>query len=130
VVEEKHGGDKSVLAKEIIPYDDWLFITELIQRSRWIFAKTMPENPHYYMLRKESDDGEFVRFVEIIRQYGYQYQYEGYWYTVLNVYDWYYWTMGAPMEETILINRKERKLNIEIPNDTASEVYKLPDVSK
>ena len=113
-----------------IPYGDWLFVNSLIQRSRWIFAKTMPENPHYYMLRKECDDGEFVRFAELIRQYGYRDQYEGYWYTVLNVYDWYYWTMGAPIEETILINRKERKLNSEIPNDTASEIYRLPDVSK
>jgi hypothetical protein len=115
---------------EIIPYEDWLFVNDLIRRSRWIFAKTMPENPHYYMLRKESNDDEFVRFAELIRQYGYQYQYEGYWYTVLNVYEWYYWSMGAPIGETILINRKERRLNNEIPNDTASEIYKLPDVSK
>ncbi len=113
---------------EIIPYEDWLFVNGLIGRSHWIFAKTMPENPHYYMLRKESDESEFVRFVKLIRKYGYKNLYEGCWYAVLNVYEWYYWTMGAPIEETILINRKERRLNNETPNDTASEIYKLPGV--
>jgi len=61
-----------------LPQSDLDFCRELIAKSRWIFAKTMPQNPHYYMLRKEStSDAEFVRFLEIIRQYGYRYKYEG-----------------------------------------------------
>jgi hypothetical protein len=96
----------SRLAVSTKEQDDWLFIDDLIQRSHWIFAKTMPENPHFYMLREETDDTEFVRFVEIIRKLGYREDYEGYPYTVLDVGGWRYWTMGAPIDETILINRK------------------------
>jgi hypothetical protein len=95
----------------VMPQSELDFCRELIAKSRWIFAKTMPQNPHYYMLRKEyASDAEFVRFVEIIRRYGYRYQYGGYWYIQLDVDEWFYWTMGAPLEETILINRKDLKL--------------------
>jgi hypothetical protein len=94
---------------QLMPQNDREFVGRLIEKSNWHFAKTMPQNPHYYMLRKECpQDDDFVRFVEIIRQYGYRYQYGGYWYIKLDVDEWFYWTMGAPLEETILINRKER----------------------
>ena len=75
--------------------------------QQWIFAKTMPENPHEYTLRREwADDADFVRAVLFIRAHGYQNLFEGYWYTQLDVGGHTYWTMGAPVEETILINRK------------------------
>jgi hypothetical protein len=45
--------------------------------------------------------------VEKIRRYGYEEIYEGRSYTMLNIDDMKYWTMGAPVAETILINRKE-----------------------
>jgi hypothetical protein len=111
----------------VVPFDDWQFVCEMIDKGHWIFAKTMPENPHYYMLRKECEDGDFVRFVKIIRRYGYQYIFAGKPYTQLNVYDWFYWTMGAPVEETILINRKERRLADNIPDDSASKLYAIKD---
>ena len=106
-----------------MPYDDLQFIGQIIKESRWIFAKTMPDNPHYYMLRKESIDGEFVRFVELIRKYGYRNKYGGAWYTQLNVDNWFYWTMGAPIPITILINRKERRLGIESVYDQICQDY-------
>lgn len=118
----------------IMPYDDWQFIGEVIENSRWIYAKTMPQNPHYYMLRKETlertgDDVEFVKFVELIRKYGYRYKFGKSWYTQLNVNNWYYWTMGCPLHNcpktgTILINRKERRLGLESPYDVI-----IPDTS-
>jgi hypothetical protein len=40
--------------------------------------------------------------LETIRRYGD----EGRFYIMLNIDDMKYWTMGAPVEETILINRK------------------------
>ena len=42
-----------------------------------------------------------------VRRYGYEEIYEGRSYTVFNNDDMKYWTMGAPVTETILINRKE-----------------------
>jgi len=75
--------------------------------QQWIFAKTMPENPHEYTLRREwPSDADFVRAVLFIREHGYQNLFEGRWYTQLDIGEHTYWTMGAPVEETILINRK------------------------
>ena len=113
---------------KIMPYADWKFIGEIIEKSRWIFAKSMPYNPHYYMLRRESIDEEFVRFAELIRKYGYRYKYGRTWYIQLNVGSWYYWTMGCPLHNcpktgTILINRKERRLGLESPYDEIAESY-------
>lgn len=75
--------------------------------ARWIFAKTMPESPHFYTLRREWErDEDFLEVVQAIRRYGYLEVYKGLRYTMLNVNGWKYWTMGAPLPQTILINRK------------------------
>jgi hypothetical protein len=67
----------------------------------------MPDNPHWYTLRKHWErDEDFIWTVETIRRYGCEEVYEGRPYTVLNLDDMKYWTMGAPVAETILINRK------------------------
>ena len=76
------------------------------------FAKTMPENPHWYTLRKNwEDDAAFIEAVEYIREAGYIERYKGRPYTMLNLNGYKYWTMGAPIWTkdgkpcTILINR-------------------------
>ncbi len=74
----------------------------------WVFAKTMPENPHEYTLRRAWDSEEFDRAVLAIRAHGYRAKFKGRSYTQLDVNDHYYWTMGAPLPATILINRKRR----------------------
>ena len=77
--------------------------------QQWIFAKTMPENPHEYTLRKNwPDDSRFIRAVEHIRAYGYKAWFKGRPYIQLDVDDHFYWTMGAPLGSTILINRKRK----------------------
>jgi hypothetical protein len=94
-----------------------------IASVQWTFAKTMPENPHEYTVRPTNRDPslapevdeEFERMVVYIREHGYRDSYvskgkEGqrdrrYWYTYLNVGEWRYWTMGAPIPSTIIINR-------------------------
>ena len=81
-------------------------IKGILLSKRWIFAKTMPEHPHWYTLRKEwESDEEFVDIVKAIREYGYQEKFYSKYYTCLNVENMKYWTMGAPVNETILINR-------------------------
>jgi hypothetical protein len=78
-----------------------------IANARWIFARTMPENPHWYTLRKENANEGFESFVVFIRQNGYRSAFKGHWYVKFDIDGWTYWTMGAPLSETILINRSE-----------------------
>lgn len=91
----------------------------LLATATWVFAKTMPQNPHFYTLRKTCvHDADFVWAVEQIRLRGYRQKYQGNWYTQLDVGEHFYWTMGWPVGTldwgwerlnkagTILINRK------------------------
>lgn len=82
-------------------------ITSALLAQRWVFAKTMPQNPHWYTLRKawNHEDVSFDECVVFLRQYGYKEQYQRRWYTVFDINDMKYWTMGAPLGQTILINR-------------------------
>ncbi|MEI6171925.1 MAG: hypothetical protein WCQ45_05570 [bacterium] len=80
-------------------------VRAFVDRERWTFAKTMPEWPHEYLVRDRVDETLFVRLVEHIRAYGY----EGHFYrrpiTYFEEGDWVFWTMGAPVAETTIINR-------------------------
>jgi len=73
--------------------------------ERWTYAKTMPEWPHEYLVRERVDQGLFERLVRHIRTNGY----EGRFYQrTITYYDeggLVYWTMGAPLEETTIVNR-------------------------
>lgn len=82
-------------------------IEALLESAEWRFAKTMPENPHWYTLRKTwGDDAAFARVVEFIRRYGVVEKFKGNRYTVMVINGHKCWTMGWPVEKTILINRK------------------------
>ena len=80
-------------------------VRAFIDRERWTFAKTMPEWPHEYLVRNRVDETLFVATVVHIRTYGY----EGAFYlrpiTYFDEGDGVYWTMGAPIAETTIINR-------------------------
>ena len=75
----------------------------------WTFAKTMPQWPHEYIVRDLVDERLFVRLVEHIRAHGY----EGHFYQKTIIYceeaGMVYWTMGAPVVETTIINRCRRE---------------------
>jgi len=73
--------------------------------ARWVFAKTMPDAPHWYTLRAKGDGRSFEAMVLFIRSYGYDGRYGGAAYRYLDLGGWTYWTMGAPLAETMLINR-------------------------
>jgi hypothetical protein len=76
-----------------------------VDTQRWTFAKTMPEWPHEYIVRDCVDQELFERLVAHIRAHGA----EGRFYEkVLTYYeeaDLVYWTMGAPLSETTIVNR-------------------------
>jgi hypothetical protein len=84
-----------------------------IEVVRWQFAKTMPQWPHEYTVRKWRPDldGEFCAFAHLIRRDGVvkswprDSQAPRYRHFYLEVDGWQYWTMGAPIEQTEVINR-------------------------
>ena len=66
----------------------------------------MPHIPHEYTLRRRTpDEATFERFVVFIREHGYTKLWKGDPHQYFDLDGWKYWTMGAPLEETILINR-------------------------
>ena len=84
-----------------------------VGKVRWQFAKTMPQWPHEYTVRKWRQDleEEFLEFVVLIRHEGIVKPWPRdagvprYRHTYLEIDGWEYWTMGAPVPETTVINR-------------------------
>ena len=61
-------------------------ITSFIQGHVWKFAKTMPQNPHWYVVKEKCRSAEeFERMVIHIRMFGYKEKFKGLYYTV---FDW------------------------------------------
>jgi hypothetical protein len=86
--------------------DELRLISELLFHQHWVFAKTMPKHPHWYTLRKNwNNDSDFDKVVDFIRQNGRIEYFLGKPYTVLDIEDMKYWTMGAAVIDTILINK-------------------------
>lgn len=65
----------------------------------------MPDEPHEYTVRGETPDEQFEWFVAYIRAHGAPARYAGRCYTYLEVGAWRYWTMGASVQATTLVNR-------------------------
>ena len=85
---------------------DTLEAKKLINEAGWTFAKTMPKNPHEYTLKKNwPNKDKFEQLVIYIRAVGKTEKFGGRDYQYLYLDGWKYWTMGAPISETILINR-------------------------
>ena len=78
------------------------FVDSSAWKYAWMYHSTWP---HWYIVRKNVDEGMFVKTVEFIRANGY----EGRFYAQKNIYfddDKYsYWTMGNSIEKTEVINR-------------------------
>lgn len=82
-------------------------LTFVLETQEYRYAKTMPKWPHWYTLRKTwSDDSAFIFAVETIREHGFTEHFAGKPFRAFALNGWKYWTMGSPIEETILINRK------------------------
>ena len=80
---------------------------EFIQANEWTFAKTMPHLPHWYMVRRNVNNDKFVGFVKLIRTEGDSRRWGCYRHTYLDIDGYQYWTMGAPINVTIIINRSK-----------------------
>ena len=80
-------------------------LREFIDSSHWTFAKTMPQWPHEYIVRDKVDANLFVELVRHIRRHGYEGRFYQKKYIYFDDRGKTYWTMGAPIEETTIINR-------------------------
>ena len=86
---------------------DYEKLRKMIARCEWTFAKTMPFAPHEYIVKGRCplSDEEFEYFVNMQREHGIREKWGKYNNPYLYVDDYKYWTMGAPLEDTTVINR-------------------------
>ena len=87
---------------------------DFIIAVHWTYAKTMPEWPHEYIVRDRVDEDLFVKLVKHIRRHGYVGEFYRKPITYLDYEGMTYWTMGAPIEETIVINRCRKEDTYEV----------------
>ena len=84
---------------------------KFIETRQWVFAKTMPQWPHEYTVRQFQDPKEeqveFEEAVAFIRAHGERrtFQPTGKSSIYFDTDGRQYWTMGAPIRETEIINR-------------------------
>jgi hypothetical protein len=95
-------------------------LKDFIKNSNWTFAKTYANfAPHSYIVRKNTDYVLFSRLVIFIREHGVCRK----WYDRIGMYLDYdgnsYWTMGNPVKQTTIINRK-----VSVPEDKLMELPK------
>ncbi len=86
------------------------FVSNTLKKCNWVFAKTMPENPHCYTLRVDLGNNEmFLSIVKHIRFFGKDEIFQGVLYRVFYVGSYMFWTMPCDLtnESCDLINRKE-----------------------
>jgi hypothetical protein len=81
-------------------------IRAFVDCQSWTFARTYAETwPHEYLVRDQVDDQLFVQLVNHIREYGYKAWFYDRQFTYFNEAGMAYWTMGALVEETTIVNR-------------------------
>ncbi len=81
---------------------------EFVERQQWIFAKTYAKrSPHEYVVRGKINgaDDEFAQAVMYIREHGFKVKLFKTVYVCLQLDNRFYWTMGAPVDETTILNR-------------------------
>ncbi len=81
-------------------------VREWLDAQKFKFAKTSPNNPHSYIVRRNVDSRMFELVVLHIREHGYQQKWWRAEYTQYRAGDHHYWTMGGTLESTVILNRK------------------------
>lgn len=86
-------------------------IETFINRSKWIFAKTMPEIPHYYIIRdylSEDDKKLFDDFNVFIKKNGYQATFCSKQYTYFNIGNYQYWVIENILNRVKMVDSKTK----------------------
>lgn len=81
---------------------------EFIRNCVWTFAKTYASfAPHEYIVKEKlNKDKDFEFLVNLIRMRGYPSRFGAREYIYLNIDGFKYWTMGNPLSQTKVINRR------------------------
>jgi len=99
-------------------------LKEFADITPWTFAKTYAKTwPHEYIVRDQVDRDLFLQLVSHIREHGYQGTFYSKPITYFDQSGMVYWTMGAPVEETTIINRCRKEDSYEYKRDHGQ----LPD---
>ena len=94
--------------KEPIHEIDRRWLEDQLRAAPYRFARSMPENPHFYTLRASWEAPEdFDRCALLIRNHGYSERYGRSSYTMYAFEGHKYWVMPGFKAGTFLINRKE-----------------------
>jgi hypothetical protein len=80
-------------------------VVALLTSHPWTFAKTMPEQPHEYTVRRDWDGDLFRAVVGYIQANGVPHRYGRSTYRYLVIGEHKYWTMHGSPYAQILINR-------------------------
>jgi hypothetical protein len=87
-------------------------IQDFIARNKWTFARTMPQWPHEYVVKERlslEDQALFEQIAVYIRTFGRDERFLGTHPVRQYLYldGWKYWTMGAPIAQTTILNRAQ-----------------------
>ncbi len=81
-------------------------IKAFVNKGHWTPARTYASTwPHEYIVRDQVDEALFLSLVQHIRQHGYEGRFYRKPITYFDDDGKVYWTMGAPVEETTIVNR-------------------------
>jgi hypothetical protein len=80
-------------------------LQDLLSCAQFRYAKTIPKFPHHYTLRKTWENNQFDAVVLAIRELGQPRMFGNRQYIYYDFGGCTYWTMGSPIDQTILINR-------------------------
>jgi hypothetical protein len=99
-------------------------IKAFVNQQQWTFAKTYAQTwPHEYLVRDRVGEERLVLLIKHIRKYGYEGRFYHKTITYFDQDGMVYWTMGAPVEETTIVNRcsKEQTYEYRLEHDTLPE---------
>jgi len=106
------GPGRVLPGRDCLPLPDGL--RHFVEFCPWTFAKTYAATwPHEYIVRERVDESLFVQLVEHIRAHGYEGKFYAKPITYFDDDGRVYWTMGAPVEETIIVNRCTKEQTFE-----------------
>lgn len=78
---------------------------KLVEKNEWLFAKTMSEIPHHYIVRdnlSENDKKIFDVFDKFIKKNGYTAKFYSKQYTYFDIGDYKYWVIENILNRAVL----------------------------